>query len=416
GRGRGGGGVGGGGGGWGGGGGGIRGRAAAANDAGEVLRSGAFPQMVLALHESDVAQHPHPQASWTVLLLYYQLTVRYSKILSSGPAHLVPKVMEAICGSQGLGNPNPMLCSRSCYFLTKLVKALKEDAVNYVSVIVPGVQDMISSKGNASNTLSSEAILNLAETVGYLIGLENVPDPQKVMYLDSVLSEQFSKVSAILQQVSASGVPSTPMGIRDQHLAGTELAASVGTMASISKGFKSIVGPELEARFFKALEAATSALLVFQGHTSLRAKTIFLIHGLIPCLGEGVLRGLPQAALLTLVGAGDGKDIMEVVQLLNQLTIEFGPKAASLLDGVLLPFIKRTFELMPSTSNGATSGVGEAGSGVSKQRGTLEAAEKGSSALPEAGIPTGEQAVLGGGGGPAGVAPGQLLAHEVVER
>lgn len=43
-----------------GGGGGGR-RAAASPGAGELLRYGAFPQMVLALHDSDVAQHKHPQ-------------------------------------------------------------------------------------------------------------------------------------------------------------------------------------------------------------------------------------------------------------------------------------------------------------------------------------------------------------------
>lgn len=44
----------------GGGGGGRRGAGVGAG-ALELLRSGAFPQMVLALHESDVTQHKHPQ-------------------------------------------------------------------------------------------------------------------------------------------------------------------------------------------------------------------------------------------------------------------------------------------------------------------------------------------------------------------
>lgn len=62
----------------------------------------------------------------------------------------------------------------------------------------------------------------------------------------------------------------------------------------------------------KALEAATSALMAFPRHAALRAKTIFLVHGLIPCLGEGLLRRLSMAALLVLVQEGDGKDLMEV--------------------------------------------------------------------------------------------------------
>lgn len=43
------------------GGGGARRVASAGAGASELLRTGAFPQMVLALHDSDVAQHEHPQ-------------------------------------------------------------------------------------------------------------------------------------------------------------------------------------------------------------------------------------------------------------------------------------------------------------------------------------------------------------------
>lgn len=62
-----------------GGGGGGGGRRPASPGAAGLLRSGAFPQMVLALHDSDVAQHKHPQvrkegegsgmvASWPLLV------------------------------------------------------------------------------------------------------------------------------------------------------------------------------------------------------------------------------------------------------------------------------------------------------------------------------------------------------------
>ena len=46
-------------------GGGGGGRRAASPGAAELLRSGAFPQMVVALHDSDVAQHKHPQVRWS---------------------------------------------------------------------------------------------------------------------------------------------------------------------------------------------------------------------------------------------------------------------------------------------------------------------------------------------------------------
>lgn len=58
------------------------------------------------------------------------------------PSFAWPKaqILEAICGPQGLSNADVTLRTRSCYFLTKLVKAMREGIVQYVDVIVPGVQ------------------------------------------------------------------------------------------------------------------------------------------------------------------------------------------------------------------------------------------------------------------------------------
>lgn len=52
------------------GGGGRRG-AGVGTGASELLRSGAFPQMVLALHESDVTQHKHPQVRRAIFILAF---------------------------------------------------------------------------------------------------------------------------------------------------------------------------------------------------------------------------------------------------------------------------------------------------------------------------------------------------------
>ena len=63
--------------------------------------------------------------------------------------------------------------------------------------------------------------------------------------------------------------------------------------------------------------------MTFPRHMVLRAKTMFLIHGLIPCLGEGLLRGLSLTTLLVLVQEGDGKDLMEVNRRLSVDTGEW---------------------------------------------------------------------------------------------
>ncbi|CAM9754219.1 unnamed protein product, partial [Ectocarpus sp. 13 AM-2016] len=404
------------------------GRRPASPGAAELLRSGAFPQMVLALHDSDVARHKHPQ----VVMLYFQLTVRYSKMLADGPPHLIPKVLEAICGPQGLSNADVTLRTRSCYFLTKLVKAMKEGVVPYVDVIVPGVQALLDSPQGNPMDLSDEAKLNLYETIGFLVGMPNVPVPKQVQLLDGVLGPQMRRIAENLQRAAAAAGAGGGAGLVGEgenggdDAIGAELAAGVGAMANVSKGFKPVVSAEVEARFFQALEAATSALMSFPRHVALRAKTMFLVHGLIPCLGEGLLRALPLSALLVLVQEGDGKDLMEVAQVLNQLTIEYGPKSAQLLDGALMPLIRRTYQLTPgagSTTAAAAAAAAANGGGAQQQAGG-EGSDSGgggwpngtTTKLPAAAAGAADGAATGGGAGAVGAEAQQLLAHEVAER
>lgn len=252
-------------------------------------------------------------------------------------------------------------------------------------------------------------------------------------------------------------------------------------------------------------------------HVALRAKTMFLVHGLIPCLGEGLLRALPLAALLVLVQEGDGKDLLEVrksnqkrsftiyqpgaraffvrrgcstytslhvyllqqctlgrqatlksssrkyersrvtcftlpppfllldphlhllvlcpgvwfshqvTHVLNQLTIEYGPKSAQLLDGVLLPFIRRTYQLTPGAGfataaaasaqgQGGGSGVSGAGGWSGIANGTPKLPGASSTAAGGAQASRDGSVVCGAGAEGAEAQQQQLLAHEVAER
>ncbi|CAM9402974.1 unnamed protein product [Ectocarpus fasciculatus] len=166
--------------------------------------------------------------------------------------------------------------------------------------------------------------------------------------------------------------------------------------------------------------------MAFPRHVALRAKTMFLVHGLIPCLGEGLLRALPLAALLVLVQEGDGKDLMEVAQVLNQLTIAYGPKSAQLLDGALLPFIRRTYQLTPGagSTTAAAAAAAANGAGAQQQAGG-EGSDSGGGGWPNgttakspaaAVAADGAAAATGGAGAAGAEAQQQLLAHEVAER
>lgn len=67
-----------------------------------------------------------------------------------------------------------------------------------------------------------------------------------MQHLDGVLAPQLGRIRDSLS-LAARAAP----GGKDGDVVGAELAASVGAMANLSKGFKVAVASEVEARFFQ---------------------------------------------------------------------------------------------------------------------------------------------------------------------
>ena len=65
----------------------------------EMVSSGVFPQLVSALHSTDVSMHPHPQ----VVMAYFEICSRYARI---SKLEDVQKVVGSMVGRQGLRNRN----------------------------------------------------------------------------------------------------------------------------------------------------------------------------------------------------------------------------------------------------------------------------------------------------------------------
>lgn len=104
--------------------------------------------------------------------------------------------------------------------------------------------------------LSDEAKLNLYETIGFLVGMPNVPVPKQVLLLDGVLGPQMRRIAENLQRAAAAGAGGGAGLVGEgekggDDAIGAELAAGVGAMANVSKGFKPVVAAEVEARFFQ---------------------------------------------------------------------------------------------------------------------------------------------------------------------
>jgi exportin-T len=96
------------------------------------------------LHQSDVVDHPHRE----VLLLYYDLSVRYYPIFIKEP-QLLPKLLGGLSGERGLLHAHPRVKSRSCYLLLRLVKSVIKVMRPYVETAVTGIQGEWVEHGNA---------------------------------------------------------------------------------------------------------------------------------------------------------------------------------------------------------------------------------------------------------------------------
>lgn len=100
-----------------------------------VMKNETFRSVLNALHSSDIANHPHRE----VLILYYDIVVRYSSIFKENP-ELLPNVLSSMSGDCGLQHNHPRVRSRSCYLLLKLIKSLGTVLRPYVETAVVGIQ------------------------------------------------------------------------------------------------------------------------------------------------------------------------------------------------------------------------------------------------------------------------------------
>lgn len=125
-----------------------------------------FREVLLWLHGSDITSHHHRE----VLILYYDIVVRYSAVLKMKP-ELLPSILAAISGTSGIQHSHPRVRSRSCYLLLKLVKAMKTLMMPYVATAVGGIQSLLSNISTLP--LDPDDTLYLYETIGLLLGKQD---------------------------------------------------------------------------------------------------------------------------------------------------------------------------------------------------------------------------------------------------
>lgn len=92
----------------------------------KILSDGPFPELIRALHGTDVAQHPHPQ----VLLWYYDLSVRYLPQAMD----LAPQVAQTMVGPHGLFHGELQVRCKAAQCLLRLVEQMGPGAIVLLSL------------------------------------------------------------------------------------------------------------------------------------------------------------------------------------------------------------------------------------------------------------------------------------------
>lgn len=296
-----------------------------------VMKNVTFRSILVALHNSDITSHPHSE----VLMLYYDLAVRYFPIFKDQP-ELLPSFLGAISGPNGLQHANPRVTSRSCYLLLKLVKSLVSDMRPYVETAVTGIQGLLSNQSQYS--LRPDDALYLFETIGLLLGKTGLSPKEQQQSLTKVMAPHIQSIEEMIQSSDLA---------RDPEYFGGVLSSSLSAVAYLSKGF-SKPPPEVQLVLAETLNVALVVLEVLPEKEQIRRNSIILFQRMIQCLGLLVLENAPRFFAILIVNCTSG-DVVDVAQMFNQLCIKFKQDAAPALDRALLPFLQKCHSLMPVT-------------------------------------------------------------------
>ena len=297
-----------------------------------VLKNQMFRDVLIALHSSDVVAHPHRE----VIILYYDIVVRYAGILQDKP-ELLPNILTSISGSRGLQHDHPRVRSRSCYLLLKLVKSLGSTLRPFVETAIGGIQGLLS---NQTLSLHPDDTLYLFETIGLLLGRTELSDDEQQRYLLAVITPHMHRMEYLLK---------SPDMQSDPDNIGNNIAYSLASLAFLTKGLSRNNSPGVQSILAETTQTSIHILRALPNNNVLRNKTMIYLQRMIICLGEKVLMIMPQY-LQVLITHCTQEDLLDVSQLLHQLCCKFKARMIPIVDESLLPFLKKCHELIPDTN------------------------------------------------------------------
>jgi hypothetical protein len=305
-----------------------------------VMKEASFCNLLVALHQSDAAQHKHRE----VLRLYFEMAVRYYPLYQKTEhGDLLAKLLSSLTGAYGLQHEHEQVRSRCCFLLLRLVKSIVSLLRPLVERAVNGIQQLLT---NPSLPLRPDDSLYLFETIGILLGKTGLPAQEQQTYLTQVMTPHIRSVEAIL---------TSPDVKQDPDHYGELLSRSIAAIAHLSKGF-SKPSKEVQAVLVETLHVSLRVLEVVPTSEPVRNKSMVFLQRMIQCLGPRVLPVIPRF-LPPLIQYCTPDDCTFVAQVFDQLCIKFKSDAAVAIDSSLLPFLAKCQSMTPITTEVAGSDI-----------------------------------------------------------
>lgn len=289
-----------------------------------VLKNTVYRDILISLHSSDCMYHSHRE----VVLLYYDISIRYSKLLKER-TDLLPNLLNSLTGVRGIQHTHCRVRNRSCYFLLKLVKTLGKTIRPFVEVAIKGIMDLISNESTL--TLDTDDKLNLFETVGLLLGKSGLDEAGQHNYLTAIIAPQIQRISSLTSD------PNLP---RDPEYFAGELSSYLAILAFVSKGFSKKTSSNVRSVLSDTVPIVLVVLQSLPNQAPIRDKIMIYLQRMILCLGNTLLPSLANF-LNPLIRDCTNEDILDVAQLLNQICFKFKQNAVPCIDVCVLPFLEK---------------------------------------------------------------------------
>lgn len=301
---------------------GLRGIASAS-----ILSNPDFCQLLQQLHCSNITRHYHPE----VLLLYYELTLRYHAMFSKLP-QLLSTVLDALSGTFGIQHAHARVRSRCCYILLRLVKHTVNLLRDFAETAIVGICRLVEGH---SAELTEDDKLHLFETVGILIGKTKMDGAQQRHHLQAIITPHIRHIEHLLAQQYE---PETFI---------LHASNAIAVIAFLSKGFTR-PPVEVQSLFAEILPYSLQVLGTMPQAEMIRNKTMILQQRMILMVGKATIP-TGRHFLRLLITNCTNDDLLLVAQLMNQYA-KFKEDAGLVLESELIPFIQRCDALARSES------------------------------------------------------------------